>query len=58
MFTISHKPVVKVSFNEIAQAESAYFLKRLIEKIILDQLDLTPQMKGAFLTRNNLDREN
>ena len=57
MFTISHKPVVKVSFNEDAQAESAYFLKRLIEKIILDQLDLTPQMKGAFLARNNLYRE-
>ena len=57
MFTISHKPVVKVSFNEDAQEESIYFLKRLIEKIILDQLDLTAQMKGAFLIRNNEDRE-
>lgn len=57
MFTISHKPVVKVSFNEDAQEESTYFLKRLIEKIILDQLDLTPQMKGAFLILNNEDKE-
>ena len=57
MFTISHKPVVKVSFNEDAQEESIYFLKRLIEKIILDQLDLTAQMKGTFLIRNNEDRE-
>ena len=57
MFAISHKPVVKVSFNEDAQEESIYFLKRLIEKIILDQLDLTAQMKGAFLIRNNEDRE-
>ena len=57
MFTISHKPVVKVTFNEDAQEESTYFLKRLIEKIILDQLDLTPQMMGSFLIKNNEDRE-
>ena len=57
MFTISHKPVVKVVFNEDAQKESTYFLKSLIEKIILDQLDLSPQMKGAFLIPNKEDRE-
>lgn len=57
MFTISHKPVVKVSFNEDAQKESTYFLKSLIEKIILDQLDLPLQMKGAFLIPNKEDRE-
>lgn len=57
MFTILHKPVVKVSFNEDVQEESIYFLKRLIEKIILDQLDLTAQMKGTFLIRNNEERE-
>ncbi|WP_154663086.1 hypothetical protein [Bacillus massiliigorillae] len=49
---MSHKPVVKVSFNEDAQEESVYFLKRLIEKIILDELELPPQMKGAFLLHN------
>lgn len=52
-----HKPVVKVSFNEDAQEESIYFIKRLLEKIILDQLELTPQMKGAFLIRNFQNRE-
>ena len=57
MFTISHKPVVKVAFNEDAQKESTYFLKSLIEKIILDQLDLPLQMKGAFLIPNKEDRE-
>lgn len=54
---MSHRPVIKVSFNEDAQEESIYFLKRLIEKITLDQLDLPPQMKGVFLVRNNDDME-
>ena len=49
---MSHKPVVKVTFNEETQQESIYFLKRLIEKIIMDQLELTPHMKGALLIHN------
>ncbi|WP_197144769.1 hypothetical protein [Lysinibacillus sphaericus] len=54
---MTHRPVIKVSFNEDAQEESIHFLKRLIEKITLDQLDLSPQMKGVFLVRNNDDME-
>lgn len=47
---MTHKPVVKVTFNEDSQEESIYFLQRLIEKIILDELEqLSPQMKGEFL---------
>lgn len=57
MLTMTHRPVIKISFNEDAQEESIYFLKRLIEKITLDQLDLSPQMKGVFLVRNNDDME-
>lgn len=49
---MTHKPVVKVTFNEASQEESVYFLKRLIEKIILDELELTPQMKGELLLHN------
>jgi len=50
---MTHKPVVKVTFNEDSQAESVYFLQRLIEKIILDELEqLSPQMKGEFLLLN------
>lgn len=52
MFTISHKPIIKVSFNEGAQEESVYLIKRLIEKLIMDQLELTPYMKGALLIHN------
>lgn len=46
---MTYKPVIKVSFNENAQDESAYFMKRLLEKVILEQLELTPAMQGAFL---------
>jgi hypothetical protein len=42
------KPVVKVTFNEELQADSYYFLKRLIEKIVIDELELTPT-KGMLL---------
>lgn len=49
---MSHKPVVKVSFNEAGQGDSIYFLKRLIEKIIMDELELTPEMKGTLLLHN------
>lgn len=56
---MSHKPIVKVSFNENTQEESSYFLKRLIEKIIMDELELPPPMKGAFLlhTKNITEKE-
>jgi hypothetical protein len=43
------KPVIKVSFNEELQSESHYFLKRLIEKILVDQLELNPKIKGLLL---------
>ncbi|MFE8703998.1 MULTISPECIES: hypothetical protein [Bacillaceae] len=43
------KPVVKVTFNEELQADSYYFLKRLIEKIVIDELELTPTTKGMLL---------
>lgn len=46
---MSRKPVVKVTFNEELQIESYYFLKRLIEKMLIEQLDLDPKMKGLLL---------
>jgi hypothetical protein len=46
---MSRKPVVKVTFNEELQPESYYFLKRLIEKMLIEQLDLDPKMKGLLL---------
>lgn len=46
---MSRKPVVKVTFNEDLQSESYYFLKRLIEKMLIDQLDLDPKLKGMLL---------
>lgn len=52
MKAMSHKPVVKVSFNEDNEKESIYFLKRLVEKIVIDHLELTPFMKGSFLLNN------
>lgn len=54
---MSHKPIIKVSFNEDAREESIYFLQRLIEKIIIDQLDLTPHMKGTLLINNQENRQ-
>jgi len=53
---MSHKPLIKVSFNEDSQEESTYFIKRLLEKIILDELDLTPRMKGALLISKTEER--
>lgn len=55
----SHKVVVKVSFDEEQQSESIYFFQRLIEKIVMDQLELTPYMKGSFLIESKklLERE-
>lgn len=46
---MSRKPIVKVTFNEELQTESYYFLKRLMEKILIDQLDLDPKLKGMLL---------
>lgn len=55
---MSQKPIVKVIFNEDAPNESNYFFKRLIEKVILDQLELHPQVKGDFLrSKNELKEE-
>lgn len=50
---MSQKPIVKVIFNEDATSESNFFFKRLIEKVILDQLELHPQVKGDFLRSKN-----
>lgn len=47
--TMKRKPVIKVSFNEELSAESNYFIKKLIEKIMIDQLELSPQEKGVLL---------
>jgi len=49
---MKHKSIIKVSFNEDAQKESIYFFNRLIEKIIMDELELPMQIKGAFLQHN------
>ena len=54
---MTYKPVIKISFNENAQDESAYFMKRLLEKVILEQLDLTPAMQGALLRANEEKEE-
>jgi hypothetical protein len=50
---MSRKDIVKVSFNEDLQEESYYFMKRLIEKVLIDQLDIQPNMKGVLLTESN-----
>ncbi|MGM0780025.1 MAG: hypothetical protein ACQEXE_26050 [Bacillota bacterium] len=46
---MKRKPVIKVSFNEELSAESNYFIKKLVEKIMIDQLELSPQEKGVLL---------
>jgi hypothetical protein len=46
---MARKPIVKVTFNEELQTESYFFLKRLLEKILIDQLDLDPKLKGLLL---------
>jgi hypothetical protein len=50
---MSRKDIVKVSFNEDLQEESYYFMKRLVEKVLIDQLDLNPKMKGFLLAESN-----
>ena len=51
---MSHKPIVKVTFNEDLQEESNYFIKRLIEKILVEHMDLdmNPRLKGELLMEN------
>lgn len=46
---MERKAIIKVSFNDESQEQSYYFLKRLIEKILLDSLDLSLEMKGTLL---------
>lgn len=50
---MSRKDIVKVSFNEDLQEESYYFMKRLIEKVLIDQLELQPKMKGFLLEESS-----
>lgn len=50
---MSRKDIVKVSFNEDLQEESYYFMKRLVEKVLIDQLELQPKMKGFLLSESN-----
>lgn len=56
---MSRKAVLKVSFDEERQAESYYFMKRLIEKIFIEQLDLDPKLKGRLLmeSQNIIEKE-
>lgn len=46
---MERKAIVKVSFNEESQAQSYYFLKRLIEKILIDRLELSLETKAMLL---------
>ncbi|WP_171051034.1 hypothetical protein [Bacillus sp. BHET2] len=56
---MNRKPIIKVSFCEESTEESSYFIKRLIEKIMIDQLDLSPKTKGTLLlsSQNMIEEE-
>lgn len=56
---MSLKPKIKVTFNEEMQSESYYYLKRLIEKILLDQLELDLKLKATLLnsSKNIMEKE-
>ena len=55
---MSQKPLVRVVFSEDSLKESNYFFERLLEKVILDQLDLHLQVKGDILrSRNELKED-
>ena len=58
---MSRNPIVKVTFNEDLQEESYYFLKRLIEKMLIEQigLELNPRLKGELLmeSQNIIEKE-
>lgn len=51
---MTRNPKVKVTFNEDLQHESYFFLKRLIEKLLLDQLELDLKLKGNLLTNSKI----
>jgi hypothetical protein len=48
---VQRKGIVKVTINENLQTESYFFIKRLIEKILIDQLELDMNLglKGHLL---------
>lgn len=54
---MTRKPVVKVSFAEDSDRESYYFLKRLMEKILLDHIDPPLEIKGALIKANSNHKE-
>lgn len=56
---MSRNPKIKVTLNEDLQHESYFFMKRLIEKILLDQLELDLKLKGNLLTnsKNIIEKE-
>lgn len=58
---MSRNPIVKVTFNEDLQEESYFFLKRLIEKILMEQigLEMNPKLKGELLmeSQNIIEKE-
>ena len=56
---MTRNPKIKVTFNEELQSESYYFLKRLIEKILMDQLEIDFKTKGQLLmnSKNIIEKE-
>lgn len=49
--------IVRSSYNEDLQKESYLFLQRLIEKALLDELDLNPIQKGVLLESTDKKEE-
>lgn len=49
--------VVRSSYNENLQKESYLFLKRLIDKALLDELNLNPIQKGLLLESTDKKEE-
>lgn len=49
--------VVRSSYNEHLQKESYLFLQRLIEKALLDELNLNPIQKGELLESTDKKEE-
>lgn len=56
---MSRNPKIKVTFNENLQHESYFLIKRLIEKILLEQLELDLKSKANLLTnsKNIIEKE-
>ncbi|MEH7383316.1 hypothetical protein V7138_22830 [Bacillus sp. JJ1533] len=46
--------VVKSTYNEGTQKESYIFIRSLIEKALLDELELSPTQKGMLIEQDNL----